>query len=191
MFFKFITGVNPEHMLVPRGYPYRSAPAARTIVPEDITTHKYVTSPIATTKIISPDDENVKLTETMKKSCKGKTIFYNSNPYVDSYRSMVKGGVIGDDRDDMIQHFKRTTPQLSNDTLRMGERGLCSDIKVTRQSILCLSIMLYAARELREICKSRKIKIESSGQTSTQQANNTVSPFLSSEPKINLKKACI
>ena len=146
--FKFILGVNPEHMLSRRydygwggcrfSAPYRcrfSAPASRTIVPEDITTHKYVTSPIATTKIISPDDENVKLTETMKKACEGKTIYHNSNHYVDSYRSMVKGGVIGD-RDGLIQHFKRTTPQLSNNTFRMGERGFCSDVKVTRLYIV-------------------------------------------------------
>ena len=31
-----------------------------------------------TTKIIFPDDENVKLTETMKKECEGKSIFYNA-----------------------------------------------------------------------------------------------------------------
>lgn len=147
--FKFISGVNPEHMLTRRFYGYDygyggcrfSAPASRTnVATEESTTHKYVTNPITTTKIISPDDENVKLTETMKKACEGKTIYHNSNHYVDSYRSMVKGGVIGDDRDDLIQHFKRTTPQLSNNTLRMGERGFCSDVKVTRLIIVRLRL---------------------------------------------------
>ena len=38
----------------------------------------HVVKTFQTTNIISPDDENVKLTETMKKECEGKTIFYNA-----------------------------------------------------------------------------------------------------------------
>ena len=37
----------------------------------------HIVKTFQTTKIISPDDENVKLTETMKKKCEGKTIFYS------------------------------------------------------------------------------------------------------------------
>ena len=38
----------------------------------------HVVKTFQTTNIIFPDDENVKLTETMKKECEGKTIFYNA-----------------------------------------------------------------------------------------------------------------
>ena len=42
----------------------------------------HIVKTFQTTRIISADDETVKLTETMKKECEGKTIFYNTDQEV-------------------------------------------------------------------------------------------------------------
>merc|ERR1719480_382523 len=42
----------------------------------------HIVKTLQTTRIISADDETYKLSETMKKECEGKTIFYNTDQEV-------------------------------------------------------------------------------------------------------------
>ena len=39
--------------------------------------NRYISSQITAAEVISPDDDRIKLSETMKKECEGKTIYYN------------------------------------------------------------------------------------------------------------------
>ena len=99
---------------------------------EDATTHKFVRNLVSNTKVISPDDENVKLTETMKKTCKGKTIFFNSQHYVEvgDQQEDRKTKVI-DFQNKRHKNFVKLLPKRSNTQLR-EDRSLChvNDTKV-------------------------------------------------------------
>ena len=95
MMIYIILGVNPEHILVPKAKAQNTRGRINNRAEKDSIIHKYVTSSLTSTKIISPDDENIKLTETMKEACRGKTIFYNSQHIVESSEDKLKAGVIG------------------------------------------------------------------------------------------------
>ena len=96
---------------------------------KDTTAHVYIRNLVTTAKIISPDDENVKLTETMKKECEGKTIFYNSQHYVEEGDEQEgrKTKIIGT-QNEKQKNLKNLLPK--NTTATKGQRGLCTDVKV-------------------------------------------------------------
>lgn len=119
-------GVNPEHILVPKAKTPDTRGRINNRAEEGRITHKYITNSVISTKIISPDDENVKLTETMKKACEGKTIFYNSQHVVESDGKKHKGGVVNDAKNSRMQ---RLSSQIPNTTSKKGERGFCRDVK--------------------------------------------------------------
>jgi len=123
--------VNPEHILVPRApsVPKNSRSGAGT---ESKTIHKYITNSITSTRIISPDDENVKLTETMKKSCEGKTIYYNSQHAVESGgEELKKGGVVGDqDNMKQRQYTEKFSPQMPDNNPKRAQRNVCFNKKI-------------------------------------------------------------
>ena len=98
-------------------------------VKKDRTTNRYVRNSITSTKIISPDDQNVKLTETMKKACQGKTIYYNSQHVVESSGDKLKAGVIGGNNSKK-RRFEKLMPQMPNITFKRGDRRLCGDLQV-------------------------------------------------------------
>lgn len=93
------------------------------------TEHKYVTNSMFTARIISPDDENVKLTETMKSACEGKTIYYNSEHVIESGgEELKKGGVV--EYHDGMKKFEKLFPQMLNHTTKRDERNVCFQKKV-------------------------------------------------------------
>ena len=93
------------------------------------TEHKYVTNSMLTTRIISPDDENVKLTETMKSACEGRTIYYNSDHVIESGgEELKKGGVV--EYLDKMKKFEKLLPQRLNYTQKRDERNVCFQKKV-------------------------------------------------------------
>ena len=70
----------------------------------------HIVKTFQTTKIISPDDENVKLTETMKKECEGKTIFYNADHEVINGTDYIEDS-IQSKGDEKVRLLNRRFPQ--------------------------------------------------------------------------------
>ena len=121
-----ILGVNPEHMLVPKtqsngrgdasGRVEERAAANRKI-------HRYIQNLITSTEIISPEDDRVKLTETMKKECEGKIIYYNSEHTLDSGEDFKLG--VTDVQSKDKQSFEKMLPRNPLNQTRNG-RSICS-----------------------------------------------------------------
>ena len=128
-----ISDVNPEHMLVSRA-PNVEKKIINSRETESKTVHKYITNSITSSRIISPDDQNVKLTETMKKACEGKTIYYNSQHVVESGgEDLKKGGVVGDqDYMKQKQYNKKFSPQMPDNNPKRGQRNVCFNKKVEK-----------------------------------------------------------
>jgi len=138
-------GINPEHILVPKAQ--KTGRSINNRVNKDRMTHKYVTSSITSTKIISPEDENVKLTETMKTACKGKTIFYNSQHVVESNGEKLKAGVVLGVNNSKNHHLEKLMPQTPDYTLK-GERRSCRDVKniYIRAKVSSCGTWVYSGR---------------------------------------------
>ena len=128
-------GVNPEHMLVPRS---KSSANGRKVevestaapTPANRTVHKYVRNLVTSTEIISPDDDRVKLTETMKKECEGKTIYYNREHVLQSGEDFRLGIAGVQSKEEHI--LEKMLPQNSMNETRRDGRSTCgsNDIKV-------------------------------------------------------------
>ena len=127
--------VNPEHMLVPRSKSSANTRMVETTAappPAARTVHKYVRNLVTTTEIISPDDDRVKLTETMKKECEGKTIYYNREHVLQSGEDF-RLGIAGVQRKE--EHIlEKLLPQSSMNETRRDGRSTCgsNDIKVIK-----------------------------------------------------------
>jgi len=119
-------GVNPEHMIVPRAKTSTSEKIeGRKAATANKRVHKYVKNMIHSTEIISPNDERVKLTETMKKECEGKTIYYNKQHVLESGEDFKLGvaGVQGKEN----RKFERMLPKNTMKQTRTGTgRSICS-----------------------------------------------------------------
>ena len=126
-----ILGVNPEHMLVPRAKGNGNGESRQTA---NRTVHKYVKNLVTTTEIISPDDDRVKLTETMKKECEGKTIYYNKEHVLQSGEDF-RLGVAGVQSKEKLT-LEKMLPKIPMNQTRRG-RSFCrsSDIQVSESFI--------------------------------------------------------
>ena len=123
----FILGVNPEDMIVPRGKPSASERIVEPKAAANRTIHKYVKNLITSTEIITPDDDRVKLTETMKKECEGKTIYYNKEQILESGDDF-KLGVTGVPSEEN-RKFEKMLPKSQMDQTR-GMRSICSSQEI-------------------------------------------------------------
>ena len=68
--------------------------------------NRYVVSQMTSSEPISPDDDRVKLSETMKKECEGKTIFYNRNVDITTSERELKVGISSVKSNDKSRYFK-------------------------------------------------------------------------------------
>jgi len=118
--------VNPEHMLVPRSKSSANTRMVETTAappPDSRTVHKYVRNLVTTTEIISPDDDRVKLTETMKKECEGKTIYYNREHVLQSGEDFRLGITGVQSKEEHI--LEKMLPQSSMNETRRDGRSTC------------------------------------------------------------------
>ena len=127
--------VNPEHMLVPRSKSSANTRMVETTAappPDSRTVHKYVRNLVTTTEIISPDDDRVKLTETMKKECEGKTIYYNREHVLQSGEDFRLGITGVQSKEEHI--LEKMLPQSSMNETRRDGRSTCgsNDIEVIK-----------------------------------------------------------
>lgn len=106
-------GVNPEHMLAHASKNHQKKPVklGRTL---DKKEHHYVTSHMTATEIISPDDDRIQLTETMKKECKDKIIYYNREIDLVSGEDFKEEGVSSVKDSDNSRYKKMFPPQKKN-----------------------------------------------------------------------------
>ena len=88
----------------------------------DNTKHTYVTNLITTTEQISPDDDRVKLTETMKKACEGKAIFFNSQHAVESGDTFRQGVLSVENK--MNNRYEKLLPKKPNN-VKSDSRSAC------------------------------------------------------------------
>ena len=119
-----ILGMNPEHML---------APGAGGSVNNSLVNSKtqYVQNIVTAAKIISPDDDTVKLTETMKKACEGKAIYYNDIHFVESEEEFRLGVRSVQSKDKKL--FEKMLPNMPKN-LKIDQRTAClpGNIKVNK-----------------------------------------------------------
>ena len=99
---------------------------------QETTTHKYIRNLVSEAKVISPDDENVKLTESMKKECEGKTIFYNSQHVVEvgDQQEGRETKVIGI-QNEMQKDLQKLLPKRADNSSIRGDRNFCNDVRVS------------------------------------------------------------
>ena len=78
--FILILGINPEHMTIPKD----QSSGRKRQRKNKKKRRSYVGNLVTEKTVISPDDDTVKLTETMKKECEGRTIFYHKEHLLES-----------------------------------------------------------------------------------------------------------
>ena len=78
--FILILGINPEHITIPMD----QSSGRRQQRPNPKKSKSYIGNLVTEKTIIKPDDDTVKLTETMKKECEGRTIFYHKEHLLES-----------------------------------------------------------------------------------------------------------
>ena len=82
-------------------------------------------------RILSPDDQDIKLTETMKKECENKTIFYNSE--VQIVEDFKADEIQSLDSEEQTRHFNRLFSRFDAAKERTS-RSPCYDVKVSEFS---------------------------------------------------------
>ena len=83
-------------------------------------------------RIISPDDQEIKLTETMKKECENKTIYYNSE--VQIVEDFKADEIQTLDSEEQTRRFHRLFSRFDAVNERTS-RSPCLDIKVSEFSL--------------------------------------------------------
>ena len=82
-------------------------------------------------RMISPDDQEIKLTETMKKECENKTIFYSSE--VQIVEDFKADEIQSLDSEEQTRHFHRLFSKIDAATERTS-RSPCLNVKVSEFS---------------------------------------------------------
>ena len=77
------------------------------------------------TRVIDPDNDDIGLTETMKKQCEGKTIFYNSEHVIVDGDNFVNDSIASvSDQDTKL--FKTFVPHKPD---TKAQKGICPSAK--------------------------------------------------------------
>jgi len=110
--------IDPEHMIL-----NNSETQSRSVRVLEGQTKKYhIVKNLLTTRIIAPDDKNVQLTDTMKKECEGKVIYYNDEQDLveGEYSSSNSVGTV-------VDTSKKSFKQLLS---RKDNRNECNTVKL-------------------------------------------------------------
>ena len=122
-------------MIVPR------APSAstKTRVVENSSTKTYIRNVATSAEVISPDDSRVKLTETMKKACEGRPIFYHSQHIIEPEEEFKLGVTDVQNKDKKM--LEKMLPKRPKNQTRGARTTTCEDkdLKASLKIVISLN----------------------------------------------------